>query len=142
MEDFLRVDFTTPLVMLCLAVIFFLLGIPLLFHGLVRRRKFARLRDGEQTYALRSSIRTELLSSALGAFLVIVCLIVGVAGYGRAMNNLQANIEREFSPTQLDIHFWTGSSAITTMELPDGRLFDPATISVEADYRPVINEAP
>ncbi|WP_159612174.1 hypothetical protein [Glutamicibacter sp. JC586] len=142
MDDFLKVDFATPLILLCVAVIFFLLCIPMLIHGLIRRRNFSRLRDGEQIYSLRSSIRTELIMSALAAVLVIACLVIGFTGYGRAMNNLQANIEREFSPTELEIHFWTGSSAIANISLPDGTSYDPATISVEEGYRPVINEAP
>lgn len=141
MDGFLKVDFGTPLMLLGVAVIFFLLCIPMLIHGLIRRRKFSTLRDGEQTYSLRSSIRTELIMSALAAVLLVVCLVAGSSGYGRAMDNLQANIEREFSPTELDIHFWTGSSAVANISLPDGSSYEPATISLEDGYRPVINEA-
>lgn len=142
MGEFLKVDFATPMLFLVVAVILFVIGVPVLIHGLVRRKKFATLRDGEQTYARRASIRTELLTSALAALLVVVCLGAGFSGYARALDHLQANIEQEFSPTKLEIHHWTGSSAVATLTLPDGTTFDPATIAVEDDYRPVINEAP
>lgn len=140
MDEFLPVDFSLPLVLLATAVVFLLIGVPLLIHGVVRRKKFARLRDGEQTYALRSSIRTELICSGISGVLMLVLLVVGVSGYNTAMKNLEANILQEYSPTQLDIKYWNGSWATADIEFADGTSYEDATVTIVDSDRPVVEK--
>ena len=115
-----------------------LIAVPLAIHALIRRRAFAGLRDGEQTYARRSSIRTEFISAGLAAVATAVFLVLGITGYSTAMSNLEANIHKEYSPTELDIKYWNGSWATADITLPDGTSYEDAQISMQAEYRPLV----
>ncbi|UYQ76817.1 hypothetical protein OF385_12420 [Glutamicibacter sp. JL.03c] len=90
---------------------------------------------------MRSSARTGLIISSLAAKLLVACLVAGPSGHDRAMVNLPAHVKRELSPTEVEIRFWTGFSAVAKISWPDGSSDEPGTISLEDGYRPVINEA-
>ncbi|MCZ4149676.1 hypothetical protein BZG21_35310, partial [Escherichia coli] len=130
MDEYLPVAFGLPLMSVALSVVLLLIAVPLAVHALIRRRAFAGLRDGEQTYARRSSIRTEVISAGLAAVATAVFLVLGITGYSTAMSNLEANIHKEYSPTELDIKYWNGSWATADITLPDGTSYKDAQISM------------
>ncbi|WIV43241.1 MULTISPECIES: hypothetical protein [Glutamicibacter] len=138
MDEYLPVAFGLPLMSVALSVVLLLIAVPLAVHALIRRRAFAGLRDGEQTYARRSSIRTEFISAGLAAVATAVFLVLGITGYSTAMSNLEANIHKEYSPTELDIKYWNGSWATADITLPDGTSYEDAQISMQAEYRPLV----
>lgn len=136
------VDFATPLLLLAAMVVLILLGLPLLVHAAFRRKKFAVLRDGEQTYARRSSIRTELWVGAGITVAGVLCLVLGLGGYRGAMSGLEANIRQTYAPTQLDMHYWNGATANASLTLPDGTYLEHATVAIGPGNTPVILELP
>lgn len=138
MDEYLPVAFGLPLMAVATSVVFLLIGLALLPHALFRRRSFSRLRDGEQTYARRASIRTEFIVAAAAGVITAVFLAVGITGYSTAMSNLEANIHKEYSPTKLDIKYWNGSWATADITLPDGTSYEDAQISMQAEYRPLV----
>ena len=68
----------------------------------------------------------------------LVFLVLGITGYSTAMSNLEANIHKEYSPTELDIKYWNGSWATADITLPDGTSYEDAQISMQAEYRPLV----
>lgn len=139
-SKFAEVDFVTPLLYLGIALIFLFICIPTLLHGLVRRRKFGTLVTGYQTYSLRSSIRIELIVSALAGVLTIVCLLIGATGYFKAMNHLESNIQLQYNPTNLELGYWNGSWATADLTLPDGTTFEDVVVEVQGVGEPFIEE--
>jgi len=140
MDEFLPVVFSRPLIALATSVIFLMIGLALLPHALMRRRYFSRLRDGEQTYSRRASIRTEFLCAGIAGAMTVALVAFGLASYRTAMSNLEANVHKEYSPTKLDIKYWNGSWATADITFADGTSIDGAQISVQDAYRPFIAE--
>ncbi|MEF9979793.1 MULTISPECIES: hypothetical protein [Micrococcaceae] len=138
MDEYLPVDFSLPLVSLAASVIFLLIGLPLIIHALIRRKGFTRLRDGEQTYARRASIRTEFISAGIAVVATAICLVMGITGYNTAMSNLVANVQKEYSPTELEIKYWNGSWATADIAFADGTSYVDAQISMQSAYRPLV----
>lgn len=139
-SKFADVNFVIPLFYLGVAVVCLLIFIPLLIHGMLRRRKFSTLVDGYQTYALRSSIRIELIVSALVAILTIMFLAMGATGYFESRNNLEANIQLKYNPTQLELGPWNGSWATADLTLSDGTVFDDVEVMLQDSGEPFIEK--
>lgn len=140
MDEYLPVAFDLPLMAVAISVVFLLIGLALLPHALFRRRSFSRLRDGEQTYARRASIRTEFIVAAAAGVITAVFLTVGITGYNNAMSNLEANVHKAYSPAELDIKYWNGSWATADVTFADGTTYKDAQISMQAAYRPFIEQ--
>ncbi|MGP9650249.1 hypothetical protein ACT3TP_07160 [Glutamicibacter sp. AOP38-B1-38] len=134
------IDFLRPLVYFGVAVTLVLICFPTLIHGLIRRGDFQRKPDGLQTYALKSSIRTELIVAGASGLLAIVCTIVAASGYFTAMKHLEANIALKYEPTSLDLGYWNGSWATTSLVLPDGTSFSDVVVEVREAGEPFIEE--
>lgn len=134
------IDFLRPLVLFGVAVTLLLICFPTLIHGLIRRGDFQRKPDGLQTYALKSSIRTELIVAGASGALAIVCTIVAATGYFASMKHLEANIALKYEPTSLDLGYWNGSWATTSLVLPDGASFSDVVVEVRETGEPFIEE--
>ncbi|WP_404286657.1 hypothetical protein [Glutamicibacter arilaitensis] len=134
------IDFLRPLVLLGVAVTLLIICFPTLIHGLIRRSGYKRLADGLQTYALKSSIRIELIVAAAAGALAIVCTIAAANGYFASMNRLEANIALKYQPTSLDLGYWNGSWGTASLVLPDGTSFSDVVVEVHEAGEPFIEE--
>lgn len=112
----------------------------MLLHGWYRRSKFPKLTDGQQTYKLRASIRNEMIVGALGLVLMLAVGISSAVGYSSSLGNLQANIERHYSPTQLSLGTFNGWWMNVDITLADGTSFTNTPVEVREDNEPFIED--
>lgn len=139
-SKFVDVDFVVPMLYISVALMLALIFIPTLLHGLMRRRKFATLVTGYQTYAMRSSIRTELIVATLAGIFAVVCALIGGTGYTKAMDNLAVNIQTQYNPSSLELGYWNGSWATANITLDDGTSFEDVVVQLEGPGKPFIEK--
>lgn len=139
-EQYLNVDFITPLLGVGLAAVLLVGAVPLLLHGWYRKKKFERLADGYQTYKLRSSIRTEVIAGGLTLSLMAVLGFFAVLGYTSSARNLQANIVQLYNPAKLELGSFNGSWMSVDITLDDGTSFSNAQVEIRDGNEPFIED--
>lgn len=139
-SKFADVNFVIPMFYLGVTLVCLLIFIPMLIHGMLRRRKFSKLVDGYQTYSLRSSIRIELIVAAIFAILTIVFVAMGGIGYSQATANLESNIQLKYNPTHFELGPWNGSWSTADLTLSDGKTFDDVDVMIQGAGEPFIEE--
>lgn len=139
-RTYAEVDYLTPMMHLGVAGILVVFGIPLLLHGLFRRRRFSRLRDGEQTWKARSSIRIELLTGGVALLIAAVFGALSWNGYERSTRHLEANIVQRYHPSSFELGYWNGSWATIDITLPDGTRFPDSIVMLRAGSEPFIED--
>lgn len=137
-QDYLEVNFAMPMIFLSVGIIFLLLGIPCLVHGISRRRKFPLLPNGLRTWRKNASIRTELIVGVVGIFGAVVLSLFYWMGYSVAISNLETNIESRYSASEVKVSGWNGSWGKANLTLPDGKSFTGVQVVIRDEYEPFI----
>ena len=139
-QNYAEVDFMTPMMHLGVGGILLVFAIPLIIHALFRKRRFARLTEGYQTYKSRSSIRTEMVTGALCLAAALVFGVLAWTNYSTATSNLAANIEQRYQPAEFTLGSWNGSWATVDITLEDGTRFTDSVVVVRAGNEPFIED--
>lgn len=138
--QFAKVDFYSAVMYLGIAGIALVFCVPLLIHGLTRRRSFRKLSDGYQTYKVRSSIRTELIVGWAILAAMLGFLLASFLTYSSSAKNLHDNIQQLYQPTDLRVGVWNGSWATVDLTLPDGTSFTDSVVTMREGSEPFIED--
>ena len=135
---YLEVDLQEPLMWAGGSLLFFVFALPILIHAWVRKARFKKLSTGYQTHALRQSIRIEGLIGAAVLAVGIVMVSQSWIGFNTAWNNLEANINEKYQPTELAINPYNGSWVSVDITLDDGTSFDNTVVEIREAFEPFI----
>lgn len=113
-------DFSTPLILFCVALVLLLFAAPLLIHGLFRRHRFPALAQKFQTYANGANIRAELIVAGCLMVGVILCAVGSAVLYGQATEALEYNLAVKYPMVTFDLGYWNGSWMNAQATLADG----------------------
>ena len=134
------VDFTTPQIILAVAVILTVFSIPLGMHALYRLRKYRKDTENSRTYVRRRDIAIESSLAGIGLLMVLLCVVIAAVGWKSSAANLVANVQTRYVVTDVSMTLWNGSTAKVDLTDANGVRGYGIDVSFDALGLPVLRD--